>query len=235
MTEEEKRTLALYIMAQEQQRLTSSTFRDHQDAIAAANHRRIASNQAVFSSLAQQGITWQQLKKTYDDAFNEGYEAMIDHHLSYLYAGTAIAYHEAFNASPEDTVSFVSRVAAIPEEVKDRAVLIHEAKEKAGVDTTSYDDNGHAPTLRAMMTHESKATRKDKEAVARMKKTGITAGDLEYDMSPYRLSSRHSCEESACNPSSYTAVQHRGTMLPKSRTSELKMGSCGFPRSLSHL
>lgn len=181
MTEEEKRALALSIMKQEQQRLATSTFRDHQAAESSQAARRIAANQAVFSRLAQRGITWQQLKEAYDEAFNEGHEAMIDHHLSYLYAGAAIAYHEAFDTFSDDTADFVRRIAAIPDEIADRTELVRKALDTIGLDTTEYDDNGQPPQYRAMITAKTRATRKDRKAVARMKESGITQDDLEYE------------------------------------------------------
>lgn len=180
MTEEEKRALALSFMKQEQERLTSSAFHTHRSIEDRQARQRIAANQAVFSRLAQQGITWQQLKAAYDEAFNEGHEAMIDLHLSYLYAGTAIAYHEMFDTSPNDTADFVKRVATIPDEICDRKELVRKAMETVGIDTTEYDD-GKPPQQRAMMTAQTRSTRKDREAVARMKESGITQEDLEYE------------------------------------------------------
>lgn len=177
MTEEEKRALALSIMKQEQLRLSRPSFTVH----ASVDKNRIAANQAVFARLAQQGITWQQLKAAYDDAFNEGHEAMIDHHLSYLYAGAAIAYHEMFDSSPNDTADFVKRVATIPDEICDRAELVRKALKTVGIDTIEYDDDGKPPQYRAMMTAQTRSTRKDREAVARMKESGITQEDLEYE------------------------------------------------------
>ena len=66
MTEDEKRALALSFMKQEQQRLSRPSFTVHTPV----DQNRIAANQAVFSRLAQQGITWQQLKAAYDEAFS---------------------------------------------------------------------------------------------------------------------------------------------------------------------
>ena len=63
MTEEEKRQLALSIMAAEQQRQRSPLSGAQSQLNAAL--RRSAEHQRVLSSLAQQGITWQQLKMAY--------------------------------------------------------------------------------------------------------------------------------------------------------------------------
>ena len=63
MTEKEKRQLALSIMAAEQQR-QRSLLAGAQSQLNAAL-RRSAEQQRVLTSLAQQGITWQQLKMAY--------------------------------------------------------------------------------------------------------------------------------------------------------------------------
>ena len=63
MTEEEKRQLALSIMAAEQQRQRSPLAGAQFQLNAAL--RRSVEQQRVLTSLAQQGITWQQLKMAY--------------------------------------------------------------------------------------------------------------------------------------------------------------------------
>ena len=83
MTEEEKRRLALSIMAAELQRQRSPLAGSQSQLNAAL--RRSAEQQRVLTSLAQQGITWQQLKTAYDEEFERGHSAMLDFHLSYLY------------------------------------------------------------------------------------------------------------------------------------------------------
>lgn len=179
MTEEEKRQLALSIMAAEQQRQRSPLAGAQSQLNAAL--RRSAEQQRVLTSLAQQGITWQQLKMAYDEEFERGHSAMLVFHLSYFYAGAAIAYHEHFCASPDDTGSFVRRVAAIPNDFPDRNTLLRAAHGMTGVNMTFYDDPGKPPITRATTTEYSKPTRKDREAVARMRRTGITKTDLEYE------------------------------------------------------
>ena len=46
--------------------------------------RRSAKQQRVLTPLAQQGITWQQLKMAYDEEFERGHSAMLDFHLSFF-------------------------------------------------------------------------------------------------------------------------------------------------------
>ncbi len=69
MTEEEKRTLALSFMKQEQSRFRSS--HGALDAISASITASLAHNAKVkeaFSSLALQGITWDELRDAYHNA-----------------------------------------------------------------------------------------------------------------------------------------------------------------------
>ena len=179
MTEEEKRQLALSIMAAELQRQRSPLAGAQSQLNASL--RRSAEQQKVLTSLSQQGITWQQLKTAYDKEFERGHSAMLDFHLSYFYAGAAIAYHERLSTLPDDTGSFVRRVAAIPNEYSDRNILIQVAQGLTGVDTRFYDNPGKPPVTRATTTEYSKPTRKDQEAVVRMRRTGITTADLEYE------------------------------------------------------
>ena len=73
------------------------------------------------------------------------------------------------------------RVAVIPNDYPDRKALILAAQSLTGVDTTFYDDPGKPPITRATTTEYNKPTRKDREAVARMRRTGITKADLEYE------------------------------------------------------
>lgn len=68
MTEEEKRQLALSIIAAKQQR-NFSQLADAQSQLNAAL-RRSAEQQRALTSLAQQGITWQQLKMAHDESPN---------------------------------------------------------------------------------------------------------------------------------------------------------------------
>lgn len=178
MTEEKKRQLALQLMLEEQQRHFAASIipTDRPDI-----QRRISNNQALFSSLSQQGITWQQLKAAYDSAYDEGRKAMLDHHLSFLYAGAAIAYKETFNTVPEKTADFVKRLALIPDEIPSWKDLVRKAKELTGIETTRYDDPGQPPILRGMPGTNSNASKKDRDAVARMRRTGITEEDLSYE------------------------------------------------------
>ena len=181
MTEAEKRALALQIMHQEQQRLKST--RSPLDATTAnieSSLRRSARNRELFSTLAQNGITWDQLRDAYHEAFKAGHDAMLTYKLSFFYAGAAIAFHERFDAPPETVAAFINQMVDIAEEYVDRAAIIKHCLAETGIDTAVFDENSTFTPGRALMSTAS-ATRKDREAVERMKKSGITQKDLEYE------------------------------------------------------
>ena len=69
MTESEKRQLALQIMAQEQARLASTSFHDHQNATIADLHHEISTRQQYYNDFAQQGITFRDFQKAYSDRY----------------------------------------------------------------------------------------------------------------------------------------------------------------------
>lgn len=168
MTEEEKRRLALQFMQQEKLRFKNSTFRDYRSADEALAQQRINANQALFSTLAQNGITWADLDKAYNDAYAQGERDMLTYHFSFFYAAAALAYHEQFSASPEDTASFISALATAPGEAKDHRELVEKARLETGVDTT-YADKESPP---------SSVSKSDRKALQRIIKTGITEKDL---------------------------------------------------------
>lgn len=170
MTEAEKRALALQFMAAEQQRLKNSTFRDYRTADEALAQQRINQNRALFSTLAQNGISWADLDKAYNDAYTQGEQDMLAYHFSFFYAATALAYHEQFSASPEDTASFISALATAPGESKDHRELVEKAKDMTGVDTSYADPPAPKP---------QRTTNRDRQAVERMTRTGITERDLQ--------------------------------------------------------
>ena len=168
MTEAEKRKLALQFMAQEQQRLASSTFRDHVAAQESETHQRIATCQQYYSDFAQQGITFQEFQRAYNDAYEQGRTDMLAYRFSFFYAATAIAYSEIFSATPEAVATFMKAPPKAPEGCKDHAELVARCKEITGLDTTFADEK----------KAETRVTRRDRAAVDRMRKTGITERDL---------------------------------------------------------
>lgn len=162
MTEEEKRALALSFMKQEQSRFRGS--HGALDAVSASITASLVHNARVkeaLSSLAQQGITWDELRNAYRTAFNDGYQAMVAFKLSFFYAGAAITFHERFNSVEEDTADFIHNICDIAEESKDRPVIVQRCREETGVDTTAFDEIGTQSPSRALIS-SSMANRKDR-------------------------------------------------------------------------
>lgn len=182
MTEEEKRALALQIMEQEAARFQNHThaLNDQNQQRLNASLQRTAKQRQVFTSLARNGITWDQLREAYHTAFQSGHNAMLTFKLSFFYAGSAIAFHERFNAPPETVAAFIEQMCDIAEEYPDRAVIISKCIAETGIDTSTFDEASTFTPGRAQMTTTT-ATRKDREAVERMKRSGITQKDLEYE------------------------------------------------------
>ena len=183
MTEDEKKRLALEFFAAEQAHLSSrtatvlSTAQSKLEASLAHTARR----RAVFDSLAQKGITWEELRDAYNEEFQKGHNAMLDHHLSYFYAGIAIAFKEDKpSATPEDVAAFVRAVYELPAVITSRKEMIQTCLNETGIDVGAYDEEASYSPPRATL-NGSTATRKDREAVARMRKTGITEADLAYE------------------------------------------------------
>ena len=182
MTEEEKRALALQIMEQESARLRSRRHALNEDNRQRLNASlaRSARERQVLSSLARKGITWDQLREAYHTAFDAGHQAMLTFKLSFFYAGAAIAFHEALCSGAKQTAAFINQMVDIAEEYPDRAAIMKQCLAETGIDTALYDESPTFTPSRASMTMAT-ATRKDREAVERMRRTGITQKDFEYE------------------------------------------------------
>lgn len=168
MTEAEKRKLALQIMKQEQARLASSTFRDHVAAQESETHQRIATRQQYYNDFAQNGITFQEFQQAYNSAYEEGRSDMLAYRFSFFYAATAIAYSEIFAATPEDVATFMKALPKAQEGCENHAELVQRCVEETGFDPSFADEK----------KAEAHVTRRDRAAVDRMRKTGITERDL---------------------------------------------------------
>ena len=179
MTEAKKKQLALEIFQRENDRLKSRPLY----GVDTAAFHRMEKQQAVFKALSQQGISWQDLKKAYDDAFTCGQKEMLYFRMTFFYAATTIAYKEQFpEAVPETVADFMRRLAGAPEEADDHATLSRLCLETTGFDATPYDKPGTAsPASRGSVGTRQHVTRKDRTAIARMQKTGITEADLAYE------------------------------------------------------
>ena len=171
MTEAEKRKLALSFMKAEQARLASTTFSEHMAAHEAETHQRIATRQQYYDAFAQQGITFREFQKAYNDAYERGRSDMLAYRFSFFYAATAIAYHEIFSAEPEETGIFMKALPKAPEGCKDHKGLVQRCLNETGFDPSFVDEKKPEP----------RSSRKDQQAVDRMRKTGITERDLEIE------------------------------------------------------
>ena len=171
MTEAEKRALALQIMKQEQARLASSTFRDHVAAQESETHQRIATRQQYYNDFAQQGITFRQFQLAYNDAYERGRSDMLAYRFSFFYAATAIAYHEIFSAEPEDVATFMKALPKAPAGCANHKELVQRCVAETGLDPSFADEK----------KAEARVTRRDRAAVDRMRKTGISERDLEIE------------------------------------------------------
>ena len=171
MTEAEKRALALQFMEQEQQRLASTSFSDHRNAAINDLHHEISTRQQYYDAFAQQGITFREFQKAYNDAYERGRSDMLAYRFSFFYAATAIAYHEIFSAEPEETGIFMKALPKAPEGCKDHKGLVQRCLNETGFD----------PSFVVEKKPEPRSSRKDRQAVDRMRRTGITKRDLEIE------------------------------------------------------
>ena len=171
MTEEEKRALALSFLAAEKQRLENSTFRDHRAAYEAETHERIASRQRYYDAFSQQGITFREFQAAYNDAYERGRSDMLAYRFSFFYAATAIAYSEIFAAEPEAVATFMKARPKAPEGCANHAELVQRCVEVTGFDPSFADEK----------KAEARVTKRDRQAVERMRKSGITQRDLEVE------------------------------------------------------
>ena len=182
MTEDEKRKRMQEFFEQEAARMSSRpAFGNHTVTLDATRYQKKI---ALYDSLAQNGISWNDLRAAYDNAFQDGHDAMIDYKLAFFYASTAIAVHEHYDTTPEQCADFIHLLIDISEEYPEKPSIVAAALETTGIDTRIYDEDAiiTAPG-RARMASNAKASRKDELAIQRMKRSGITEDDLEYEKS----------------------------------------------------
>ena len=173
MTEEEKRKLVLEFFAQEQARLQNGRVLDTHNARIQTSLARSEKQHRMMTTLAQNSITWGELKSTFDEALERGKNDMIQLNMGYFYAGMAIAYKEAVTgADPDAILDFLHAVAVRMEQDESTEDIIKSAEKIVNVDLKIYDTPPRPV---------SKGSRKDRAAVERIKKTGITKADLEYE------------------------------------------------------
>ena len=171
MTEEEKRLKALAFMAQEQTRLSSRSPLDASHADLTSSLRRSEARRQSYAALEQQGHTWQEFYDAYTNAYEQGKRDMITFHLTFFYCSLALALHEILDLNPTAIKGFISDVEGMMNDENGREDLLQRCRESTGIDTT-YADIPAAP---------DKSTRKDRQAIDRMMRTGITERDIERE------------------------------------------------------
>lgn len=169
MTEEAKRALALQIM--EQERLRSHSPLDAARERISASLRRSEERRQSFASLAQKGNTWDELQEAYSSAYEQGKRDMVTFHLVFFYCSLALALREVFDFSSSAIKSFIGRVEEMMNDEDGREDLLTRCREQTGIDTAFAD----IPAI------PNRSTRKDREAVNRMMRTGITSRDIELE------------------------------------------------------
>lgn len=199
MTEEEKKRRALEIFAAEQARLSSRSplqrFDNDQTTRIQASLARSDRQRRLFDGLAQQGITWGQMKQTFDEAVEQGKEDMIHLNMGYFYAGMAIGYKEALpTATSNDVLDFLHAVAVRMGEEETTEDIIRKAQDVVDLDLKSYD----TPPKPV-----SRGSRKDRAAVERMRKSGITQADLDYER---KIGYQHGWNSEFFHSACYSAV-----------------------------
>lgn len=185
MTEAEKRRIALEFFNAEQNRASvpaAALNSIHTAAITSSLETTARKNQ-IKSSLAQQGITWEELRDAYEESYSHGKRDMLDYQLGFFYSSVAICVKERHDTlTPEGVGAFMYNILDSSEEYPDKDVLVQEAMKETGVNLKNrFDIAGTEPYCRATMRDSSRAKKSDVEAVFRMQKSGITAADLEYE------------------------------------------------------
>ena len=116
----------------------------------------------------------------YRDAFDRGFNDMLDFRLGFFYSATAIAIFQHFKTSPEKLAEIMKTLDDILDDVENYKEQAEECLRVTGVDTSSFESVGEdAKTGRSVI--RSTASRKDLAAIDRMQKTGISQKDLEYE------------------------------------------------------
>ncbi len=92
---------------------------DHANARLNAAMRRVKRQQEVLTSLAQQGIAWNDLKKAY---------------MSVCYSDAALTLVHKHGATTSDIGSFIDRIGEITDAEISATDILDRAKEEASVD-----------------------------------------------------------------------------------------------------
>lgn len=185
MTEAEKRRIALEFFNAEQNRASvpaAALNSIHTAAITSSLETTARKNQ-IKSSLAQQGITWEELRDAYEESYSHGKRDMLDYQLGFFYSSVAIVVKELHPyLAPEGVGAFMESIINVSNEFPDKDAIVRQAFKETGINFKGrFDIAGTEPYCRATMRDSSRAKKSDVEAVFRMQKSGITAADLEYE------------------------------------------------------
>ena len=109
----------------------------------------------------------------------------------YFYAATAISIVEFFHTSPEATGDFMKALFSAPGDAADRNELLTRAQAVTGVDIGELSrivhlgwvegDSSSTPSGRPNIATNTRTSKADLAAIARMRKSGITEADIEYE------------------------------------------------------
>ena len=160
----------------------SSAVLDAHTAAIQSSLEHSARRRKLYDGLSQRGITIEQLRAAYNDAFKTARESMIDFHLSFFYASAALAVHERYKIDADDLAAFMRTLHATPQSGDDEHTIVARVLELTGFDASIYSDESEAVLKSGRGSiYKNAATRKDIAAINRMKKTGITEKDLYYE------------------------------------------------------
>ena len=96
---------------------------------------------------------------------------MLDYNLSFFYAAAAIAHHEVFTSNPDEILAFIRALPEVLDGETDIDLIRERCFKQTGVDVSGFD-KPHAQIV---------GKREAVKALERMKKTGITQKDVEYE------------------------------------------------------
>lgn len=181
MNEEKKRTLALFFMKQEQSRLLDA--HSALDAAAANINTSLTHSTKVreaLSLLAQRGITWDELHDAYHTAFNDGHHAMMAFKLSFFTLEWRLpSMRDSTQPRKIPQISSI-KYTKLPKNPRIDLQSSNAAEKKQAWTPPYLMKSAHSPPSHVLIS-SSMASRKDRVAVERMRRSGITPKDLEYE------------------------------------------------------
>lgn len=96
---------------------------------------------------------------------------MLDYNLSFFYAAASIVHREVFASNPDEILAFIQALPEVLEGETDIDLIRERCLKQTGVDVSGFDKP------QAQIVGKREAVK----ALERMKKTGITQKDVEYE------------------------------------------------------